>query len=60
MNPWINEIIENLDQANEADLLAALDELEFLYDALDDINRDIAENIIARLNQQLQKLRGAT
>ena len=60
MNPWINEIIENLDQATEADLLEALDELEFLYDALDDINRDIAEDIIARLNQQLQRLRGVT
>jgi hypothetical protein len=59
MNPWIYEIVENIDQAGETELLKALDELEFLYEALSDIDRDIAEGLIARLNEQLERLRKA-
>jgi hypothetical protein len=59
MNPWIHAIIDNIEAADETQLLEALDELEFLYDALDDIDRDIAEKQIERLNAQLQSLRGA-
>ena len=52
MNPWIYDIIKNIDTASEAELHEALDELEFLYDALNDIDRDIAEGLIAQLNHQ--------
>jgi hypothetical protein len=57
MNPWIYEIIENLDEASEPDVLRALDELECLYDALGDIDRDITEQLIERLNHRLDALR---
>ena len=57
MNPWIYEIIENLDEASEADVLRALDELEYLYDALDDIDRDVSDKLIERLNRRLAELR---
>ena len=60
MNPWIYDIIKNIDTASEAELHEALDELEFLYDALNDIDRDIAEGLIARLSHQLERLRSAT
>ena len=57
MNIWIKDIIDNLDEASEASVLKALDELEFLYDALDDIDRDIAEQLVEKLNDQLKVLR---
>jgi hypothetical protein len=60
MNPWIYDIIKNIDTASEAELNKALDELEFLYDALNDIDRDIAERMIAKLTHRLERLRGAT
>lgn len=57
MNRWIYDIVENIDEESEAELLTALDELESLYDALDDIDRDIAEQFIGKLTYQLEKLR---
>lgn len=60
MNPWIYDIIKNVGSAIEADLQRASDQLEFLYDALNDIDRDLAEDLIAQLHQQSQKLRQAT
>jgi hypothetical protein len=57
MNPWIYDIIKNLDTAGEAELHQALDELEFLYEALNDIDRDIAERMIGQLTCQLEGLR---
>jgi ABC-type phosphate transport system auxiliary subunit len=60
MNPWIYDIIKNIDTASEAELHEAIDELEFLYDALNDIDRDIAEGLIAQLNHRLERLRNAT
>ncbi|MGD2073626.1 MAG: hypothetical protein PVI91_15395 [Gammaproteobacteria bacterium] len=59
MNPWIYDIIKNLDRASEAELHEALDELELLYDALDDIDRDIAERMIGQLTSRLERLREA-
>ena len=60
MNPWIYDIIKHIDSATEAELHEAIDELEFLYDALNDIDRDIAEGLIAQLNQRLERLRDAS
>ncbi len=60
MNPWIYDIIKNIDSATESELHEAIDELEFLYDALNDIDRDIAEGLIAQLNHQLERLRNAS
>lgn len=57
MNRWIYDIVENIDEESEAELLTALDELETLYEALDDIDRDIAEQFIGKLTYQLEKLR---
>lgn len=57
MNAWIHEVIQNLDETAEGDVLRALDELEFLYDALGDLDRDIADNLIERLNARLSELR---
>lgn len=57
MNAWIHEVIQNLDETSERDVLRALDELEFLYDALGDLDRDIADNLIERLNAGLSELR---
>ncbi len=57
MNPWIYDIIKNIGSASEAELHEAIDELEFLYEALNDIDRDIAENLIGKLNHQLERLR---
>ena len=59
MNPWIYDIINKLDEASEDELRHALDELEYLYDALGDIDREIAERCIAKLTRQLEQLRGA-
>lgn len=59
MNQWIYDIIAHIDTATEAELHEALDELEYLYEALDDIDRDIAEDMIARLTHQLERLREA-
>ena len=58
MNRWIHDIIDNLDEAGEDALNRALDELEYLFDALDDIDRDIAEQQIARISARLNQLRG--
>ncbi|MDT8386730.1 MAG: hypothetical protein RQ736_04410 [Thiogranum sp.] len=60
MNPWIYEIIKNLDEASEEELRSALDELEYLFDALDEIDRDTAEQLIGKLTFRLEQLRGAT
>ncbi len=60
MNPRIYDIIKHIDTATESELQEALDELEFLYDALNDIDRDITEGLIAQLNHQLERLRNAT
>ena len=59
MNRWIYDIIENIDEQSETELLTALDELELLYDALDEIDRDIAEQFIGKLSYQLEQLRSA-
>ncbi len=60
MNPWIYEIIKNLNEASEDELRSALDELEYLFDALDEIDRDTAEQLIGKLTFRLEQLRGAT
>jgi hypothetical protein len=59
MNRWIYDIVKDLDEESEAEVLTALDELETLYEALDDIDRDIAEQFIGRLSQRLEQLRSA-
>lgn len=60
MNPCIYDIIKNVGSAIEADLQRASDQLEFLYHALNAIDPDLAEDLIAQLHQQSQKLRQAT
>ena len=60
MNPWIYNIIKNLDEASEDELHKALDELEYLFDALDDNDRETAEQLIARVSGQLEQLRGSS
>ncbi len=57
MNAWIYEVIENLDEASEDGALRALDELEYLYAALGDLDRDITEQLIQRLRRRLADLR---
>ena len=58
MLTWIRVSASRI--AVPAELHEALDELEFLYDALNDIDRDIAEGLIAQLNHQLERLRSTT
>ena len=60
MNPWIYDVIKNLDEASEDELRCALDELEYLFDALDEIDRDTAEQLIGKLTFRLEQLRGAS
>jgi hypothetical protein len=60
MNPWIYDVIKNLDEASEDELRGALDELEYLFDALDELDRDTAEQLIGKLTFRLEQLRGAS
>jgi len=54
MNPLFLELSQNLDKlAARSDILAAIDELEDQFDALSDIEQEIAERLIAQLNQRL-------
>lgn len=54
MNPLFIELSQNLDKlAARSDILAAIDELEDQFDALSDIEQEIAERLIAQLNQRL-------
>ena len=54
MNPLFLELSQNLDKlAARSDILAAIDELEDQFDALSDIEQEIAERLIAQLNQPL-------
>lgn len=54
MNPLFLELSQNLDKlAVRSDILAAIDELEDQFDALSDIEQEIAERLIAQLNQRL-------
>ena len=57
MNPLFLELSQNLDKlAARSDILAAIDELEDQFDALSDIEQEIAERLIAQLNQRLASL----
>ena len=54
MNPLFLELSQNLDKlAARSDILAAIDELEDQFDALSDIEQEVAERLIAQLNQRL-------
>ena len=57
MNPLFLELSQNIDKlAARSDILAAIDELEDQFDALSDIEQEIAERLIAQLNQRLASL----
>ena len=57
MDPYLVDIARRLDALdNRREIGQALDELEFLYDALDSEQQDLASQLIAKLQRRIQSL----
>ncbi len=54
MNPTLSGIAEKLNNfSSKEEIAAALDELEDQFDALNEVEQEIAERLITLLNQRL-------
>ena len=57
MDPYLVEIAKRLDTLDDRrEITEALDRLEFLYDALDSEQQDLASQLMGKLQQRLQSL----
>ena len=54
VDPYLVEVARALDgDMDRARISEALDKLEFLYDALDELQQDLAESLMQRLRERL-------
>ncbi len=57
MDPFLVDVAKRLDTlADRREIILALDRLEFLYDALDSEQQDLASQLMGKLQQRLQSL----
>jgi hypothetical protein len=57
MDPFLVQVAQNLDGYRErAEISRVLDELNFLFEALDESQQELAERLIATLTARLQSL----
>ncbi len=55
---YLQEVSRHLDQMHDSEALnRTLDEVEYLYDALDPEFQDLADDLIQRLHQRLSQAR---
>ena len=57
MDPFLIDIAKRLDALEDRrEIVEALDQLEFLYEALDSEQQDLASQLMGRLQQRLTSL----
>ncbi len=57
MDRYLVEVAENLDSLTDRGAInEAMDKLEFLYEALDQHQQDLAEDLLRRLQERLDNL----
>ena len=57
MDPFLIDIAKRLDALDDRrEIVEALDQLEFLYEALDSEQQDLATQLMGRLQQRLNSL----
>ncbi len=57
MDPFLVDVAKRLDTLHDRrEITEALDKLEFLYDALDSEQQDLASQLMGKLQQRLQSL----
>ncbi len=57
MDPFLIDIAKRLDALDDRrEIVEALDQLEFLYEALDSEQQDLASQLMGRLQQRLDSL----
>lgn len=57
MDPYLVEVARNIDSLNDrAAINDAMDKLEFLYEALDDQQQVLLDDLMRRLQQKLERL----
>ncbi len=57
MDPFLIDIAKRLDALDDRrEIVEALDQLEFLYEALDSEQQDLASQLMGRLQQRLNSL----
>jgi hypothetical protein len=54
---YLNDILQNIDTLDTRDAVhRQLDQVEFLYDAVDPEMQELVDQVITRLNERLQTL----
>ena len=57
MDPYLIEVARTLDALNDRDSINdAMDKLEFLYEALDEQQQELLNDLMRRLQQKLEHL----
>lgn len=57
MDPYLVEVARTLDSFNDrASINDAMDKLEFLYEALDEQQQELLNDLMRRLQQRLERL----
>ena len=61
MDPFLVDIAKRLDTLDDRrEIVEALDELEFLYEALDSEQQDLASELMSKLQRRLRSVDSAT
>ncbi len=59
MDPYLIDIAKRLDSLNDRrEVAEALDQLEFLYEAIDSMQQDLANELMGKLQHRLRSLPG--